>query len=168
VNLQPTLRGRLVTLRPLVRDDFEAVHAAASDPRVWEQHPRPDRHQRAVFQEFLEGALVSRGAFVVEDSATHAVLGSTRFYDVDAAHLTVCIGYTFLAYRCWGRGHNPEMKALLLAHARDEGMRAVFFHVGAHNRRSRVAVERLGATQVPSEATEQVVYRLEMTPTTAC
>src|SRR5213593_2135831 len=36
---QPSLSGGLLQLRPLHRDDFAALHAAASDPRIWEQHP---------------------------------------------------------------------------------------------------------------------------------
>src|SRR5438093_1127062 len=36
---QPVLTGRLIELRPLRSEDFEAVFKAASDPLIWEQHP---------------------------------------------------------------------------------------------------------------------------------
>ena len=38
-DLQPTLHGSLVELRPLRPDDWDALYAEASDPLVWEQHP---------------------------------------------------------------------------------------------------------------------------------
>src|SRR6187551_3484931 len=34
--LQPTLRGKLVTLRPLTTDDWDELFAVASDPLIWE------------------------------------------------------------------------------------------------------------------------------------
>ena len=42
--LQPTLKGRLLELRPLTPGDFDALFEAASDPLIWEQHPESDRH----------------------------------------------------------------------------------------------------------------------------
>src|SRR6516164_2468770 len=47
--LQPTLTGELLELRPLRRDDFDALYAAASDPLIWEQHPESDRYTRDGF-----------------------------------------------------------------------------------------------------------------------
>lgn len=47
-DLQPTLIGSTITLRPLREADFDALHAAASDPLIWEQHPDPlGRHDMA-------------------------------------------------------------------------------------------------------------------------
>lgn len=39
VNLQPTLTGSLVELRPLRADDWTALYAVASEPVLWAQHP---------------------------------------------------------------------------------------------------------------------------------
>ena len=41
--LQPTLEGTLVRLRPLHPDDFDALYGVAKDPSIWEQHPARDR-----------------------------------------------------------------------------------------------------------------------------
>jgi N-acetyltransferase len=41
--LQPVLTGKLIQLRPLKPEDFEALFRAASDPLIWEQHPESDR-----------------------------------------------------------------------------------------------------------------------------
>ena len=43
--LQPTLRGDFVELRPLRPDDWDTVYAAASDPLIWEQHPENERYK---------------------------------------------------------------------------------------------------------------------------
>src|SRR6185312_15160356 len=78
-DLQPTLRGNLVHLRPLRESDFEALFAVASDPLIWEQHPASDRYQEPVFRDFFRGGIESGGAFLVLDATTGAVIGSTRY-----------------------------------------------------------------------------------------
>ena len=58
---QPTLIGELLELRPLRRDDWDALFAVAADPLIWEQHPEADRYQEGVFRQFFEDALSSGG-----------------------------------------------------------------------------------------------------------
>lgn len=143
--LQPTLVGELVTLRPLVADDFEAVYAAAADPLVWEQHPVPLRYRRDVFDKsFFAGALASGGAFVITDSASGQDIGSSRYYDWDPSTREVAIGYTFLARSHWGGTYNGEVKRLMLDHA-FRWARVVWLHIGTENWRSRKAAEKIGA-----------------------
>jgi len=144
LELQPAIENELVRLRPLRADDFERLFAVASDPLIWEQHPNRDRYQRAVFENWFRGALESRGALLVFDAASDALIGSSRFYDYDPAASVVLIGYTFLARSHWGGRYNPALKQLMLAHAFGSVER-VLFHVGESNRRSRIALERLGA-----------------------
>src|SRR6185295_12925263 len=48
-DLQPVLTGNLIELRPLREEDFAVLHAAASDPLIWEQHPESDRWTEPVF-----------------------------------------------------------------------------------------------------------------------
>ena len=155
---QPTLTDGHVRLRPLQAADFEALYAVAADPLVWEQHPNPTRYQRAVFQTYFAGALESGGAFLIEDVATGQPIGSTRFYDFDEAARTVLIGYSFLGRDRWGSGWNRAVKTLLLDYAFAHGLEAVLFHVGAGNRRSQRAMEKLGARQVE---TREVAYHGE-------
>ncbi|MBC7449081.1 MAG: GNAT family N-acetyltransferase [Hymenobacteraceae bacterium] len=148
LNRQPTLQHADVRLRPLHPDDFEALYAVAADPLVWAQHPNPTRYQREVFQTFFAGALESGGAFLIEDAQTGQPIGSTRFYDLSADEESVLIGYSFLARSYWGGPTNRAVKTLLLDHALASGVEEVFFHVGAHNRRSQRAMEKLGAEKV--------------------
>jgi RimJ/RimL family protein N-acetyltransferase len=146
-DLQPNLKGALVVLRPLVAEDFDAVYSAASDPRIWEQHPEPFRYRREVFQKFFDGAIASKGAFAVLDIASGRVIGSSRYYDYSPAHREVKIGYTFVSREFWGAGYNPEMKKLMLDHA-FRYVDRVFFEIGETNIRSQMAIQRIGATLV--------------------
>ena len=61
-DLQPTLKGELLELRPLRAEDFDDLYAVAADPLIWEQHPSNDRYKREVFNVFFRDALESGGA----------------------------------------------------------------------------------------------------------
>ena len=63
LDLQPTVRGNRITMRPLESQDFENLFAVASDPLIWSQHPDPGRGTREGSPPFFEGALVSKSAF---------------------------------------------------------------------------------------------------------
>jgi RimJ/RimL family protein N-acetyltransferase len=147
-NLQPTLAGDRVVLRPLRPEDWDELSAVAADPLIWEQHPARDRWKREVFADYFRNALDEvhhqGGAFAVIDRATGAIIGCTRFhgYDPDASELE--IGWTFLARSHWGGRCNPEMKRLMLDHAFQFVQRVIFL-VGVDNIRSQTAVSRLGA-----------------------
>jgi RimJ/RimL family protein N-acetyltransferase len=139
-DLQLTLGGELLTLRPLRPDDFEALYAVALDPLIWEQHPASDRHQRDVFEEFFQEALACGGAFLVFDNASGAVIGSSRYFGYDGEKSEIEIGWTFLARSHWGGRCNAEMKRLMLAHA-FQFVRRVVFLVGPQNLRSQNVAE---------------------------
>src|SRR5258705_13865165 len=145
-DLQPTLRGRLVQLRPLRPDDFDALYAVASDPAIWAQHPVSDRYREDVFRGFFREALDSGGAFVVTDSRTARVMGSSRYYGYDEARSEVEIGWTFLATACWGGAYNRDMKELMLRHA-FRFVNTVVFLVGPQNMRSQRAMEKIGGVR---------------------
>jgi RimJ/RimL family protein N-acetyltransferase len=158
-DLQPTFADALVRVRPLHGDDFESLHAVAADPLIWEQHPNPTRWQREVFRTYFEGAMASGGALLVSDKPSGSPIGSARYYDLDIGASQVAIGYTFIARAYWGRGYNRALKTLMLDHAFCFVQRVVF-HVGAGNRRSRIAMERLGG-QLIGEV--QMAYHGEAT-----
>lgn len=138
------LEGELLKLRPLEEKDFEPLFAAASDPAIWEQHPEPDRWQRGVFEGFFRGAIESRGAFLITDSRSGEVIGTSRYLAFSPEKRSVEIGYTFLARSCWGNTYNRELKKLMCDYA-FRFVDSVEFRIGAFNRRSRAAVEKLGA-----------------------
>ena len=143
--LQPTLVGELIELRPLRADDFDALFAAASDPLIWEVHPEPTRYQHEVFQKFFDGGMASGGAFAVIDRRTGRIIGSSRYHDLKPGPPSeVEIGWTFLQREFWGGRYNGEMKRLMVEHALRFVDRVVFT-VGENNIRSRKALEKIGA-----------------------
>ena len=142
-DLQPHLKGRLIELRPLSPGDWDELFAVAGDPLIWEQHPESDRYKEEVFKIFFEGALGSGGAFVVIDTKTQQIIGSTRFHGYDPEKSEIEIGWTFLARKYWGGRYNWEMKQLMLAHAFKFVENVVFF-VGENNIRSQKATEKIG------------------------
>ncbi len=144
MNLQPTLRGSLVELRPLRADDWESLFAVASDPLIWAQHPASDRYQEEVFREFFRAALATGSAFVVVAVDSGQIIGSTRFHGHDEVAQEIEIGWTFLARDHWGGRYNGEMKQLLLNHA-FQFVDRVIFVIGPHNIRSQRAVQQIGA-----------------------
>jgi RimJ/RimL family protein N-acetyltransferase len=153
-DLQPTLTGDLVLLRPMQPDDFPPLYAVAADPLIWAQHPERNRYEEPVFRRFFQGGLDSGGAFVVIDRADGRIIGSSRFHGYDPAAREVEIGWTFLARSHWGGRFNGEMKRLMLTHACPHVDR-VLFTVGPQNVRSQRAVERIGAVRVGTRTNER-------------
>jgi RimJ/RimL family protein N-acetyltransferase len=143
-DLQPTLKGSLIELRPLTPGDFESLFAAASDPLIWEQHPENDRYHRAVFQRYFDGAIESRGAFAIIDPKSGKIIGSSRYCNLNEAAGEVEIGWTFLERKFWGGKYNRELKSLMIEHA-FRFVDRVLFVVGENNLRSQKALEKIGA-----------------------
>jgi N-acetyltransferase len=142
-DLQPNLRGNLIELRPLAREDWDDLFAVASDPLIWEQHPESDRYKEDVFKVFFREALECRGAFVIVDTTSQQIIGSTRFYGYDLEKSEIEIGWTFLARKYWGGRYNRELKQLMLDHA-FKFVESVVLLVGENNIRSQKATEKIG------------------------
>jgi len=142
-DLQPNLRGELIDLRPLRPEDWDDLFAVASDPLIWEQHPESDRYEEDVFKIFFREALECRGAFVIVDTTSRQIIGSTRFYGYDLEKSEIEIGWTFLARKYWGGRYNRELKQLMLDHA-FKFVESVVLLVGENNIRSQKATEKIG------------------------
>ena len=162
--MQPTLRGKLVELRPLRPDDFDALFAVAQDPLIWDQHPASDRYKEDVFRDFFREAMDCGGAFIVIDAADGRVIGSSRYFGYDEGRSEIEIGWTFLARSHWGGRYNREMKELMLRHALGFVDHVVLL-VGPRNFRSRRAVEKIGGveigTRVNGNGRESVAYEID-------
>jgi len=162
-DLQPTLKGELLQLRPLRPEDWDELYAVASDPLIWEQHPVRDRYKEEVFKGFFREALESGGALIAIDSKDGQVIGSSRFHGYDMKKSEIEIGWTFLARSHWGGIYNTEMKRLMLGHA-FTFVNNVIFLVGPQNLRSQRAVEKLGAVRMASRPgggrPDSVVYQI--------
>ena len=162
-NLQPTLIGTMVYLKPLTENDYDGLFKVASDPLIWEQHPNNDRYKPEVFKDFFTTALASGGAFVVIEQNTKQIIGSSRYFGYSESESEVEIGWSFLARSHWGGKVNSEMKQLMISHA-FQYVENIVFRIGPQNLRSRKAVEKIGAQFIgtrTSDGVENVVYRLQ-------
>lgn len=146
-NLQPLLKNELVILRPLKEEDFEALFKAASDPKIWEQHPDKTRWTQEGFANFFDESLASKGALVILKKESEEIIGSSRFKIIDTEERVVEIGWTFLSRDYWGGKYNSTVKKLMTNYAL-KFVNHVVFYVGEKNIRSQKAVEKLGAKRI--------------------
>jgi uncharacterized CHY-type Zn-finger protein len=151
VNLQPVLQNELVTATPLQQNDFDVLYAAANDPLIWQQHPNKNRWQLQEFANYFKGAMESGGAFLVKDTLSGEVIGSSRYVD-DKKEGVFSIGYTFFKTSHWGTGHNKALKKLMLDYA-FQYVNTIYFYIGAVNKRSQISIERIGAKKIREEET---------------
>jgi RimJ/RimL family protein N-acetyltransferase len=86
--------------------------------------------------------------FVVRDNTDGSLVGSTRYFNVDAVNRRLEIGHTWYAKRAQRTAINTECKLLLLTHA-FETLRCIGVEFRTHwfNHASRTAIARLGAKQ---------------------
>ena len=161
--LQPTLVGNLIELRPLRAADFETLFEAANDPLIWEQHPESDRYTRPIFEKYFAGALHSKGAFAIIDRKTGRIIGSSRYWGFDSKESEIEIGWTFLERQYWGGVYNRELKTLMLNHA-FRFVKQVIFVVGENNFRSQKALKKIGATFLRNENRDgraSVIFKID-------
>lgn len=161
------LRGRYVRLEPLGRQHVEALSAAsAADPSLfddsiyqWTIVPQGVDETAAYVQTALDWRDAGTAIpFVVLRSADDAVIGTTRYWNVErwlwpAGHQcygkttpdVAEIGYTWYARSAIRSGANTEAKFLMLQHA-FEGWNAVriSLHTDTRNLRSQASMERIG------------------------
>jgi RimJ/RimL family protein N-acetyltransferase len=154
-NWQPQLSGRLIELRPMMVEDFEALFLVASDPLIWEQHPDRHRYKRERFEIFFRSGMDSKGALIITDKGDGAIVGSSRYSNWDSEKSVVEVGFTFLARKYWANGYNSEVKQLMLDYA-FRFVDLISFYVGESNFRSQKAVLKLGAVEVKRVSSHQV------------
>jgi len=146
-----TLKGKYATLEPLAREHEEGLRSAAADGELWRlwytSVPAPDNTGA-----YIDAALKMRedlGAmpFAVRDNAS-GIVGSTRYFNVDAVNRRLEIGHTWYGKRVQRTAINTECKLLLLTYA-FEKLRCVAVEFRTHwfNHASREAILRLGAKQ---------------------
>ena len=141
IDLQPTLKGPRLLVRPVARADWDAMFAAASDPKVWELHPDSDRYTKPVFRQFFDDAVASGSAFAIVDHLNDKIIGSSRYHGHDPEAGEVEVGWTFLSRDYWGGSYNRELKTLMVGHALTL-VDTVVFWVDESNQRSRRAMEK--------------------------
>ena len=145
-----TLAGTLVHLEPLAWGHAPDLLAAGSDDDTWRYMPRPALKTLAETEELIEHAVRdaadgSQVPFAIIDNDSKRAIGSTRLLDIQRHDRGLEIGWTWIGAQWRRTGVNTECKWLLLSHSFDElGARRVALKTDARNKRSRVAIERIG------------------------
>ena len=146
------LEGRHVRLEPLALKHAAGLAAVGLDEDLWKWIPTPVRsaeEMNAYVQTGLnEQAKGSALPFVLIETSTGCIIGSTRYGNIDRDHYRVEIGWTWVA-RQWQRtAINTEAKYLLLRHA-FERLKCIRVELKTDslNERSRAAILRIGARE---------------------
>jgi len=145
-----TLEGHGVRLEPLTAAHTDGLARATEDGRLWElwftfipaPHEVGDYISEAVAGE-RAGHMLS---WAVRELSTNAIVGSTRYHDIEPSIDRVEIGYTWYAAR-WQRSHvNRACKLLLMTHAFETlECRVIGLRTDNFNFASQRAIEGLGA-----------------------
>ncbi len=99
----------------------------------------------AAFFDALRGH-AKHHTFVVFDSTSDAIVGSTTFMDIDPSNRSVEIGSTWYASHARGTHVNPACKLLMLGHAFEAlDCVRVTIKCNALNLQSQAAIRKLGA-----------------------
>jgi RimJ/RimL family protein N-acetyltransferase len=147
-----TLEGHRVRLEPLSFAHQDALVNAASDGELWTL-PYTIVPSKETIVEYIGNAIHGQEQgreqpFTIVDKQRNAIVGSTRYTEIVAAHRKLEIGYTWLARGAQRTAINTEAKYLLLRHA-FEDLRCVRVELVTDilNERSRAAILRIGAKE---------------------
>ncbi len=158
----PTLEGRFIRLEPLSHAHVKGLAAAAAGDASlyrWSAVPQSEGEAARYIDKALRLSDAGQAAaFATVRVADGAVIGSTRFFDLEswawpAGHERHGrkdpdvgeIGYTWLTASAIRTTANTEAKLLMLSHAFESwGMLRVCLHTDVRNERSRAAIERIG------------------------
>lgn len=153
MNLQPiTLSGQHIRLEPLHIDHVGSLASVGQHPELWRLQPAPIATEVDMLN-YVQTALSDQQngsglPFVIVDTQTDQVIGSTRYMDIALAHFRLEIGATWLAPAHQRTRANTEAKLLLLSHAFETlGIKRVVFKTEALNEPSRTALTRIGAVE---------------------
>jgi RimJ/RimL family protein N-acetyltransferase len=153
-DIRPTvLHGRLVTLEPMEEGHAAALFKIGKEETIWTHMARGPLVSEADARELIRAALREQDArrevpFVIRLRATKAVVGSTRYLDIQPAHGSVEIGWTFLHPSHWSTSAAAESEFLLAGHAIEVlGATRVWFKADGRNLRAQRALERWGVVR---------------------
>jgi len=146
------LEGERVRLEPMRRDHLPALAAAGRDDELW-RWTSAMANTDAAMAEYVEAALAEAEAlrslpFVTIDKPSAAVVGSTRFGNIDPPNRRAEIGWTWISPQFQRTYVNSEAKYLMLRHAFDVwNCVRVELKTDVLNEKSRAAMRRLGAIE---------------------
>ncbi len=133
-------------------DHVAALARVGLHAELWRLQPAPittEDDMRNYVQTALTDQQCGSGLpFVIVDSVTDQVIGSTRYMDIALTHFRLEIGATWLTPTHQRSRANTEAKLLLLGHAFESlGIKRVVFKTEVLNEKSRRALARIGAVE---------------------
>ena len=147
------LENNRVILRPLTYDNVNDLsHFSLNEPELWEYSLTPANGIENL-KKYINLALEERKnnrsyPFVVIDKSNNKIAGSTQFYDYQAIHNTIQLGYTWYGKEFQGTGLNKNCKYLMLEHAFDTwNLDRVEFRADYNNKRSINAMKSIGCIE---------------------
>lgn len=145
------LIGEFVTLEPIGEQHIEALKEAVLEGEPWRlwyaNVPSPALMEKYVYKA-MRNLENGDTAYAVKLNKTNQIVGTSRFYNVDAKNKRAMLGFTWYAASVRRTSVNTECKLLLLTHLFETHCAiAVEFRTHFFNQPSRKAIERLGAKQ---------------------
>lgn len=147
------LENEAVLLRPLLESDFNnLLDFSINEPDTW-CYSLVRANGKENLEKYIQIALAAKERktefpFIVFDKKSGKYAGSTRFYDINFAHKTLQLGYTWYGAAFRGTGLNKHCKLLLLQFAFETlGMERVEFRADNDNKRSIAAMKSIGCIE---------------------
>lgn len=146
------LEGERVRLEPMRRDHLVALTEAGRYDELW-KWTTAKATTAETMADYMEAALAQAEAltalpFVTIDKPSAAIVGSTRFGNIDPVNRRAEIGWTWISPQFQRTYVNSEAKYLMLRHAFDVwSCVRVELKTDVLNEKSRAAMLRLGAVE---------------------
>ncbi len=158
-----TLEAKNVRLEPLSLKHSADLFEVGKDEAVWQWLYYEPPASLAEMQAWIQAALDAQAnglelPFAVLDKASGQCIGTTRLMQINPAHRSLEIGWTWYGRAYWRTAVNTECKYLLLQYAFESlGCTRVQLKTDLRNERSQRAIERLGATREGVLRKERIV-----------
>lgn len=147
------LENDRVILSPLKLEHItDLSYFSLNEPELWTYSLQPANGLENL-EKYIGTALETKEAaksypFIVFDKLKNQYAGSTRFYDYNAQHETVQLGFTWYGKDFQGTGLNKNCKLLLLAYAFEQlHLERVEFRADAQNQHSIHAMKSIGCQE---------------------
>jgi RimJ/RimL family protein N-acetyltransferase len=140
-----------VRLEPVAEAHREALRQAADAPDIWAHMPMSARGES--FDPWFDAALRGSASgdeacWVARTLHDGALVGSSRYLAIVAAHHRVEIGHTWYAPSVWATKVNPACKLMLMTHGFEAlGLNRIEYKTDIRNTRSQAAIAKLGAVR---------------------
>lgn len=137
------LAGDHVTLTQFVPADAPELYAALDHDACWDHVAGRPANPEEYAATLAQAPQAGRWPWVVRRASE--VVGTTSYLDVSLPDARLEIGSTAYSPSVWATEVNPECKLLLMSWAFDHGFGRVQLKTDIRNRRSQVAITKLGA-----------------------